>query len=138
MSDSMVFISRTVDAAPTKTSSFTGPLVNREAHPTFEINSPWFPQDMAKFTERLIEEHSHAHFVSSDDKGDFATPGVDKTGPAGVKNDVFSISCTEPDGRVVKWLSCKLKNCRRSRNIRAEPRWGEKILVQTLEILESI
>lgn len=56
--------------------------------------------------------------MSPNNKGDLAAPGVDKTGPAGVQDDVFSISCTEADGRVVKWLSCVLKDCREHRKIK--------------------
>lgn len=42
--------------------------------------------------------------MSPDNEGDLAAPGVDETGPAGVKSDVLSISCTEADGRVVERL----------------------------------
>lgn len=50
--------------------------------------------------------------MSPNNKGDLAAPRVDKTGPAGVKYDVFSISCTEADGGVVKGLPGVLEDCR--------------------------
>lgn len=63
-----------------------------------------------------LRYYSHPYFVPPNYKGDFSAPRVYKTGPAGVKNDIFSISCTESDGRVVKWLACILKNCRGGQN----------------------
>ena len=54
--------------------------------------------------------YSHADFVSSNDEGHFAAPGVDEAGPAGVYGDILSIPRTEPDGRVVKWLTSILKD----------------------------
>lgn len=42
--------------------------------------------------------HSHADFVSADDKGNFAAPGIDKAGPAGINGDVLSVTSTETDG----------------------------------------
>lgn len=42
-------------------------------------------------------------------------PGVDKAGPAGVENDVFSVPCAEPDGGVVEGLAGALEDCRENR-----------------------
>lgn len=55
--------------------------------------------------------YSHADFVSANDEGDLATPGVDEAGPAAVDRDVFTISGTEPDRGVIEWLTCVLHNC---------------------------
>lgn len=38
---------------------------------------------------------SHPDFVPANDKGDLATPGVDKAGPAAVNGDVLAVSRTE-------------------------------------------
>jgi len=72
----------------------------------------------------LLKKYLHADFVSSNNKGDLSAPGVDKTGPARVQDDVFSISCTDADGRVVKRLPCTLNNCRE--------RWNKKEKNQTM------
>lgn len=45
-------------------------------------------------------------------KGDSVAPRVDKTGPAGVEYDVFSVSCAEADGRGVNGLPSVLVDCR--------------------------
>lgn len=55
--------------------------------------------------------YSHAHFVPANDKGDLATPGVDKAGPAGVDGDVLAVSCTKTDRGVIEWLTGILQNC---------------------------
>lgn len=44
--------------------------------------------------------YSHANFVSADDKGNFAAPGIDKAGPAGIYGDVLSVTSAEADGVV--------------------------------------
>lgn len=56
------------------------------------------------------EEHSHAHFVPADDKGDLAAPGIDEAGPAGVDGDVLAVPRTEADGRMVERLTGVLQN----------------------------
>lgn len=53
--------------------------------------------------------HSHANFVSADDEGNFAAPGIDKAGPAGVDGDVLSVTSTEAD-RVIKRLASILQD----------------------------
>lgn len=68
---------------------------------------------------------SHAHFVPADDKGDLATPRVDKAAPAAVHGDVLAVSRRETDGGVVKRLACVLQNCRR------EGRRGKKANLRT-------
>lgn len=71
------------------------------------------------------QQDSHAHFVSPNNERDLAAPWVDKTGPAGVKNDVFSVPCTEADWWVVEWLPCILKNCKEAKNNMAGWWWGQ-------------
>lgn len=51
------------------------------------------------------------NFVSSNNKGNFSTPRVDETGPAGVHGDIISIPSAKPDWWVVKRLPSILKNC---------------------------
>lgn len=53
--------------------------------------------------------YSHANFVSADDEGNFAAPGIDKAGPAGVDGDVLSVTSTEAD-RVLKRLASILQD----------------------------
>lgn len=53
--------------------------------------------------------HSHANFVSADDEGHFAAPGIDEARPAGVYSDVLSITSTEAD-RVIKRLASILQD----------------------------
>lgn len=55
----------------------------------------------------------HADFVSPDDEGHLAAPGVDEAGPAGVQGDIFSVAGAEPDGGVVKRLAAELEDCHR-------------------------
>lgn len=55
--------------------------------------------------------YSHTNFVPANDKGDLATPGVNKAGPAGVDGDIFTVSCTETDRGVVKRLTSILQDC---------------------------
>lgn len=55
--------------------------------------------------------HSHPDFVPANDKGDLATPGVDKAGPAGVDGDVLAVSRTETGRGVVERLAGVLQNC---------------------------
>lgn len=81
-----------------------------------------------------VSKYSHSHFVSPDNKGHLAAPGIDETGPAGVQNDVFSISCTEPDGWVVKRLPCVLEDCRESPKEQSD-QVEDRSSVQTQEIL---
>lgn len=91
MSESMIFPPWKAGAA--KTSSFTGPLKHAgiELSPNVLINT-----DVQKTTKNPPQwEYLHAHFVPANDEGDFAAPGIDKAGPAGVDCDVLSVSCTE-------------------------------------------
>lgn len=53
-------------------------------------------------------------FVTSDNKRHLPAPRVDEGGPAGVDGDVFSTAGAHPQGRVVEWLSCKLKDWKRT------------------------
>lgn len=55
--------------------------------------------------------YSHPDFVPANDKGDLATPGVDKAGPAAVDGDVLAVSRTETNRGVIKRLTCVLQNC---------------------------
>ena len=50
-----------------------------------------------------------------DDEGDFAAPGVNEAGPAGVQDDVLPVPRTEPDGRVVEGLAGELQDYERTR-----------------------
>lgn len=70
-----------------------------------KMSNYFFPQ--AHFLINLM--HSHANFVSADDEGNFAAPGIDETGPAGVYGNVLSITSTEAD-RVVKRLASILQD----------------------------
>lgn len=134
MSESTVFISATFDDGATKTSSFTGPLINTRpagklpSHKSFSkyihaikklLGDGYDSLDITK------QQDSHAHFVSPNNERDLAAPRVDKTGPAGVKYDVFSVPCTEADWWVVKWLPCILKNCKEAKNNMAGWWWEQ-------------
>lgn len=55
--------------------------------------------------------YSHPDFVPANDKGDLATPGVDKAGPAAVNGDVLAVSRTETNRGVIERLTCVLQNC---------------------------
>lgn len=59
----------------------------------------------------VLWKYSRADFVSADNKGDFAAPGINKTGPAGVNGDILSVSCTETYRRMIEWLTSVLQNC---------------------------
>lgn len=101
MSESIIFPPWKAGAA--KTSSFTGPLrKNTALAHHFKITK-----------HQVIDNVTllHSDFVSPDYKRDFTTPRIDKTGPACVQSDVFSISGTKADGRVVERLSSVLQNC---------------------------
>lgn len=58
--------------------------------------------------------------MPADDKGDLATPRVDKAGPAAVNSDVLTVSRKETDGGVVERLARILQDCRRVERIRRE------------------
>lgn len=64
--------------------------------------------------------------MPADDKGDFATPRVDKAGPAAVNSDVLTVSRKETDGGVIERLTRTLQNCRRVERIRKEYQATEK------------
>lgn len=84
--------------------------------------------------------------MSPNNKGDLAAPRVDKTGPAGVKYDVLSVSGAEADGRVVKGLPGVLEDCREnskdqittSENFQANTgnslSWSKKVCALTLSV----
>lgn len=48
--------------------------------------------------------------MPADDEGDFATPRVDKAGPAAVDGDVLAVSGKETDGGVIEGLARVLQN----------------------------
>jgi len=66
--------------------------------------------------------HLHADFVSPDDEGHLAAPGVNEAGPAGVDGDVLTVLGAEVCGRVVEGLPGVLQDCgRRKRTFRNPP-----------------
>lgn len=142
MSESTVFISATLDDGATKTSSFTGPLIN--TRPAVKLPPHKSLSKYIHAKKKLLgdlditkQQDSHAHFVSPNNERDLAAPRVDKTGPAGVKYDVFSVPCTEADWCVVKWLPCILKNCKEAKNNMATWRWGRVFRHKTVCLCQS-
>lgn len=54
-----------------------------------------------------------SNFVPSDYKGDLSAPWIDETGPASIQSYIFSVSSTESDWWIIKWLSPTLKYCKK-------------------------
>lgn len=64
----------------------------------------------SSYFEKLKLLHSHADFVTANDKGHLAAPGVDEARPAGVQGDVLPVAGADADGGVVEGLTCMLQD----------------------------
>lgn len=68
-----------------------------------------------RLSRMVLTFYLRVNFVPADDEGHLTAPGVDETGPAGVKSDVVAVLTAEADGRMLK-----------RRLARVLQNWGDK------------